>query len=173
MSVSELLSIAEHLISEGYKPKYTIRFLVTTGQEWGSIDGGFNVGLKEYLKTINTKKVKYAFVLDGCKPIKKSVLQEFQCSNKDLIEDISTILSDLKTTETKFLTVTSDISNSRITEAEVWSELGVKTILQAEPMTSEYYDIENSSADTASIVTNGDYVNELMLNILGIIKGLK
>ena len=173
MSVSELLSIAEHLISEGYKPKYTIRFLVTTGQEWGSIDGGFNVGLKEYLKTINTKKVKYAFVLDGCKPIEKSVLQEFQCSNKDLIEDISTILSDLKTTETKFLTVTSDISNSRITEAEVWSELGVKTILQAEPMTSEYYDIENSSADTASIVTNGDYVNELMLNILGIIKGLK
>lgn len=173
MSISELLSIAEHLISEGYKPKYTIRFLVTTGQEWGSIDGGFNVGLKEYLKTINTKKVKYAFVLDGCKPIEKSVLQEFQCSNKDLIEDISTILSDLKTTETKFLTVTSDISNSRITEAEVWSELGVKTILQAEPMTSEYYDIENSSADTASIVTNDDYVNELMLNVLGIIKGLK
>ena len=79
----------------------------------------------------------------------------------------------MKTTETKFLTVTSDISNSRITEAEVWSNLGVKTILQAEPMSSKYYDIENSSGDTASIVTNDDYVNELMLNVLGIIKGLK
>ena len=173
ISISELLSIAEHLINDDYKPKYTIRFLVTTGHEWGSIDGGFNIGLKKYLETINTKKVKYALVLDGCKPIEKSVLQEFQCSDNKLIEDVSSILKSLKTTETKYLTVTSDISNSRITEAEVWSELGVKTILQAEPMTSEYYDIENSSADTASIVTNGDYVNELMLNILGIIKGLK
>ena len=173
ISISELLSIAEHLINEGYKPKYTIRFLVTTGHEWGSIDGGYNIGLKKYLETINIKKVKYAIVLDGCKPIEKSVLQEFQCSYNKLIEDVSSILKDLRTTETKYLTVTGDISNSRITEAEVWSELGVDTILQAEPMTSEYYNIENSSADTASIVTNGDYVNELMLNILGIIKGLK
>ena len=103
----------------------------------------------------------------------KKLLQEFQCSDNKLIEDVSSILKDLRTTETKYLTLTGDISNSRITEAEVWSELGVDTILQAEPMTSEYYNIENSSADTASIVTNGDYVNELMLNILGIIKGLK
>ena len=173
--VGELICLAKTLVNENYKPKYTIRFMITTGQEWGSINRyEYNVGIDNYLKTIDADKVKYCLVLDGSKPFENSVLTEYQVSssNKKLKGQLTDLNEKIKEEDIGFMTLINDISDSYKTEGLVWDKYGVNTIIQAEPMSSSYYLIENTNADSTVLLLNKDMCKYLMYYNYTILKQL-
>ena len=176
VSVGELLCFADTLIQEGYKPKYTIRFMVTTGQEFGEINGGKNVGIRNYLNSdkINKRNIKYSIILDGSKPLLDSLLTQYDISSDDtkLKEKLEKLNTKIEEKSMGYITQIGEINSSYITEALVWDEFNIPTIHQAEPMTSIYYSIEDTNTDNASIKLESDYCTYLIyylreiLNIL-------
>lgn len=166
VSVGELLCLADTLIKEGYKPKYTIRFMVTTGQEFGDINGGKNIGIRNYLNSdkINKKNIKYSIVLDGSKPLLESLMTEYDVSSKSvkLKEKLENLNNTIESKSLGYITQIGEISSSYVTEALVWDEFGIPTIHQAEPITSFYYTIEDTSKDDASIKLESDYCTYLI-----------
>lgn len=166
VSVGELLCLADTLIKEGYKPKYTIRFMVTTGQEFGDINGGKNIGIRNYLNSdkINKKNIKYSIVLDGSKPLLESLMTEYDVSSKSvkLKEKLENLNNTIESKSLGYITQIGEISSSYVTEGLVWDEFGIPTIHQAEPITSFYYTIEDTSKDDASIKLESDYCTYLI-----------
>lgn len=169
VSVGELICLADTLIKEGYKPKYTIRFMVTTGQEFGDIDGGKNIGIRNYLNSdkINKKNIKYSIVLDGSKPLLESLLTQYDISSKEskLKEELEKLNERIESKSLGYITQIGEINSSYTTEALVWEEFGIPTIHQAEPMTSIYYTIEDTNIDNASIKLESDYCTYLIYYI--------
>lgn len=172
VNIAELFTLADSLISEKYKPLYTIRFLVTTGHEWGSVEGGLNKGIEQYLKGIDTSKIKYSIVLDGSKPIMNEVLNEIQISeSQSSVKDaLSKYNEVVKENNNKFKTIVNSISNANITEGLVWDSYGVPTIIQAEPINTKYYMLENTSADSVELLLDSDYCKYLIDYYIGVIK---
>lgn len=164
--VGELLCLADTLVKEGYKPKYTIRFMVTTGQEFGDINGGKNVGIRSYLNSdkINKKNIKYSIVLDGSKPLLESLMTQYDISSKstELKEKLEKLNKSIEGKSLGYITQIGEINSSYVTEALVWDEFGIPTIHQAEPITSFYYSIEDTSKDDASIKLESDYCTYLV-----------
>lgn len=171
LSVTELKTIAEELVEDGYVPEYTIRFMVTTGQEWGSISGGYNIGIQNYIESIDLDTVIAVLVLDGSRPIKEVIYTETQIGNDDsLKEKIEKYNEDFKSEGYRFQNAITDISIDNITEGIVWNEKNVPVIIQAEPQNSKYLPIENTSFDTVSIGVDEKHLKFLVQYYKGLIK---
>lgn len=175
VSVGELICLAELLKNQNFIPKYTIRFMVTTGQEFGEIGKKNNIGIQRYIDGLDNttlKKIKYCIVLDGSKPLIGSVLTEYQTSDNILNQMLNNINDDIKKLNLGYMTTINEISSSYITEGLVWAEYNIPVIIQAEPITSNYHYIENSSKDESSLQIESNYCNYLMIYMYEILKSL-
>lgn len=167
-SVSELLTMAEVLSKENYVPKYTLRFMITTGTEWGSLSNEVNVGISRYLSG-NNDKIQSVLVLDGSKALKDTVFLETQVS-KELKENVEKFNS--KYTNTIIKNTVTDLDGNINTEASIWSTQGIPTIRLGDNFASFYVDIRNSSYDTASLGTDANVVNFVIDYYTRLIKSL-
>lgn len=172
VSVAELIEIAKELINSGYTPKYTIRFLVTTGSEWGSIEGGKNIGISEYLKQIDLSNIKSVLVIDGSKPLNSLVLTETQVNDisDTFYEMISNYNELFKEKGYRFINTINSLTSVYSTEGLIWAENGVSTVVQAEPSTSDYFYIEDSSSDTPTLIIDSKQSKFLVEFYVGLLK---
>lgn len=171
VNVGELFIIADELIQSDYEPKSTIKFVVTTGQEWGKIGKTSNEGIKTQLES-NPKWVENAkavIVLDGSKPLKNTVNTATQGS-KDVIDFLTNYNTKFSEKEYRFINTISEITSDRVTEALEWLERGVPTILQAEPKGSDFSRIEKTSGDVSSLTIDNEQLNFLVDYYLNMIK---
>ena len=174
VSTGELLSMAKRLRSEGYKPDYTIRFLATTGQEWGLVDKGQNAGIETFLNSLSDKekeKIQGVVVLDGSYPVLDSIFTQTSVS-EGLFEKVEKYNTDyFAKNNIKFVNTVSVLGeqNDYVTEADVWDSNGIPTILTSEIKNSRFV-YNNTSADTDSIVINEDLLNYYMNYYIGLVK---
>lgn len=174
VSTGELLTMAKRLCSEGFKPDYTIRFLATTGQEWGLVDKGQNVGIETYLNSLSDKekeKIQGVFVLDGSYPVTDGIFTQTSVS-EELLDKVEKYNTDyFAKNDIKFINTVSVLGeqNDYITEADVWDNLGIPTILTSEIKNSPFV-YNNTSADIESIVINEDLLNYYMNYYIGLVK---
>ena len=151
LNVAELVQLAKELVNSKYYPSYTIRFMVTTGAEYGENDGNpQNGGIKNYLKSLSDKElsaIKGVIVLDGGVPVEDVVFCEVQASNgiKEKVESYRNEYFS-KNDDPVILEV-KDLSDDRITEALIWDEYSIPVIVKAEPISSPYAYIENTTGD--------------------------
>lgn len=172
VSVAELIEIAKELVNTGYTPKYTIKFLITTGSEWGSIDGGKNIGITEYLKQIDLNSVKSVLVIDGSRPLNSVVMTETQVNDTSdtFYEMINNYNEGFKEKGYRFINTINSLTSVYSTEGLVWAENGVRTVVQAEPATSDFYYIEDSSSDTSSLIIDSKQSQFLVEFYTGLLK---
>lgn len=183
VSVAELIEIAKELKRDSFVPKYTIRFMVTTGQEWGGCENSINYGIREYLKNIDEKEdVEYVLILDGDRPIKGQIDTEVRVTN--YVEGAKSVISEYnslfdKTYNYRFRNTISNFivgDTGNITEGIEWlNYLGYDTdkiILQAEPVSSLYRGIENTSYDTLDIEMDKVQPEYLVKYYSGLVKYL-
>lgn len=174
VSTGELLSMAKRLRSEGYKPDYTIRFLATTGQEWGLVDKGQNAGIETFLNSLSDKekeKIQGVVVLDGSYPVLDSIFTQTSVS-EGLFEKVEKYNTDyFAKNNIKFVNTVSVLGeqNDYVTEADIWEANGIPTILTSEIKNSRFV-YNNTSADTDSIVINEDLLNYYMNYYIGLVK---
>lgn len=174
VSTGELIAMAEKLIKEGYKPDYTIRFLATTGQEWGLVGEGQNVGIETYLSNLLDKEkedIQIVFVLDGSYPIVDGIYTQ-TCVSSDLIDTVTEYNDNFfKENSIKFINEVSEINIdlNYTTEAEVWSGAGFSTILTSEMKNSRFI-YNDTSADTNSLIINEDFLSYYMNYYIELVK---
>lgn len=171
VSIAELLTIADELIEDNYKPESTIKFVVTTGQEWGKVGKTTNEGIKAQLETKPewVENAKAVIVLDGSKPLENTVITSTQGS-KEVIDFLTNYTKKFEDKGYRFSNVVSEIASDRVTEALVWQEKGVPTILQAEPKNSAYMKIEKTSGDISSLTIDNEQLNFLVDYYMNIVK---
>lgn len=174
-SISQLYYIARELKLENYTPKYTIRFMITTGQEFGSIDNpGYNRGIEKYLDNLSDlelSRIKGVYVIDGTKPLYEIINTTTEISNSQKLFDAVTKYNDEFVEKGyRFKNSISEISNTLITEALVWNKKGIPVLLQAEDPNSDYLLINNTSADTSSLILDQKCCEFLVKYYTGVIK---
>lgn len=171
VSVAEVIELAKIMIKEDYKPNYTIRFMITTGQEWGSKEESINYGIKRYIESIDLDSIVSVLVVDGSRPIKGQIETETQMANNDeLYNKLIDYNEKFKENKYRFKNSILELNNENNTEALVWNEFKVPIVLQAEPLTSVYLDIENSSYDTFDIEMDKTQPEFLIKYYTGVIK---
>lgn len=175
ISCAELIEIAKELVQEGYKPDYTLRFMITTGSDWGIQGEGRNIGIKKYLEKLEKselEKIQSVLVIDGSKPLNEVVLTETQVNdvNKALKLKIEKYNEDFKEKGYRFVNTINDISSVYNTEGCIWNSLNIPTVIQAEPISSDYYYIVDSSSDSAKLGIDVTHSSFLMDYYKGIIK---
>ena len=174
VSTSELMALAERLLKENYHPDYTIRFLATTGQEWGLVGKGQNVGIETYLNSLSDKEkenIQAVFVLDGSYPLMDGIYTQ-TCVSSDIFDKVTEYNTDyFAKNNVKFVNTVSTLGsmNDYTTEAEIWDSFGIPTILSSEIKNSSFI-YNNSSADTNSLLINEDLLNYYMNYYLGLVK---
>lgn len=163
VSVGELFLIANELVESGYKPESTIKFVVTTGQEWGKVGKTENEGIKAQLESNVSwvENAKAVIVLDGSYPLKDTVNTATQGSS-EVVEFLTKYNKNFTDNGYRFKNSISEISGDRVTEALVWVDYGVPTILQAEPKDSAFSKIEKNSGDLASLTIDNEQLNFLV-----------
>ena len=175
VSVAELIAIADKLISDGVKPDYTIRFMVTTGQEWGLMNEGQNVGIKTYLNSLSEKElgnIQSVLVLDGSYPLVDSVFLETRVSNTSILEKVKLYNTNyFAKNNIRFINdvISLDESSKYVTEATVWNEKGVDTVLSSEPNNSRF-SFNNTSLDTYSLDIDEALLSHNILYYSGLVK---
>lgn len=173
LNVAELYLLAKELKETNFKPYYTIRFMVTTGQEWGSIsENEYNIGILKYLDAFeDLKDIQSVLVIDGSKPLEGTVVTETQIGNseelKSKLEDYNV---EFKERGYRFTNVINDVSDIFITEGLIWNEKGIPVVIQAEPMSSEYKGIENTSLDNPELAIDTVQAQFLIEYYIGVIK---
>lgn len=173
LNVAELYLLAKELKESNFKPYYTIRFMVTTGQEWGSISKNeYNIGISKYLETFeNLEDIQSVLVIDGSKPLEGKVVTETQIGNSEEIRGkLETYNTEFKEKEYRFINVINEVSDMFITEGLVWYEKNVPVVIQAEPMSSEYKEIEDTSLDNPELGIDKVQSQFLIEYYMGVIK---
>ena len=151
-----------------------IRFLATTGQEWGLVDKGQNAGIETFLNSLSDKekeKIQGVVVLDGSYPVLDSIFTQTSVS-EELFEKVEKYNTDyFAKNNIKFVNTVSVLGeqNDYVTEADVWDANGIPTILTSEIKNSRFV-YNNTSADTNSIVINEDLLNYYMNYYIGLVK---
>ncbi len=171
VSISELLFIADELVKDSYKPNSTIKFVVTTGQDWGRIGQAENEGLKALLESKPEwlDQAKAAIVLDGSYPTENNIITETQGSN-EILDFLNAYNTKFDEKGYRFTNNIKEINDERVTEALVWQGEGVPTILQAEPKDSAYSKLEGTSGDKLSLKIDNEQLNFLVDYYMNIIK---
>ena len=179
VSVSELFLMADKLIKENYKPAYTIRFMVTTGQEWGIIGQGENIGIEKYLDSLSEsdlKKIQSVLVVDGNYPILDTIYTETQINNSDLKNKLESYTTEfIDKTDYPYIHSISDLDisdNARTTEALAWDKKGVSTVLMSEHKNSKYKELDGTSGDNVEKNLDSKIVNFIINYYTGVIKEL-
>ena len=169
VSIAEMFIIADILIDNDYLPEYTIRFLVTSGSEWSSIDNSkFNIGLKHYLSDISIEDIKFVIVIDGNKFMQNTVFSEIQVSD-NLFNIINEYNDSFNYIEYNVINSVGRIDTYRVSDALVWNEFIDNIILQAEYKGSVYQYYENSTADAASLGVDSELCLFVLNYYLGIV----
>ncbi len=163
ISTGELLVIAKSLLDEGYRPYYTLRFVATTGHEWGLLGEGKNTGLITYLSTLSEKeksKINSVLVLDGSYPFYDTIFTQTSVSSqiKEGIEMYNSFF--FKGNSVKYINNIVDIETSLglDTEANVWYELGIPVVLTSE-MNNSRFIYNDTSADSNSLGIDMEFIN--------------
>jgi hypothetical protein len=156
VSVAQLIAIADKMINDGYKPDYTIRFMITTGQEWGLKNQGKNTGIQTYLNNLSEKEInniQSVLVLDGGYPLVDTVFLETRVSNTKIFDIVTSYNTDyFAENNNRFINevLSLDENIKYVTEATVWNEKGIDTVLSAEPNNSRF-GFNNTSLDTYAL----------------------
>lgn len=156
VSVAELITMADKLIKEGFVPDYTIRFMVTTGQEWGKVGQGQNVGIQTYLDGLSEKEIdsiQSVLVLDGGYPFIDTVFLETKVSNTKILDKVKSYNSDyFAKNDSRFINeiVVIDDDIKYVTEAIAWNNKGIDTVLSSEPNNSRFI-YNNTSLDNHNL----------------------
>ena len=176
VTVGELLAIANDLVLDNYKPDCTIRFMVTTGHEWGKLGYGENIGIQNYLESLpELGKIKSVLVMDGNVPLDFTINLETQSSNEKLrtkINDFADEYSSL-TSNSRFTHIINPFDNSessRNTEGVAWDKNGIPVVLMSEDSTSKYREIEGGSEDNNTLITDFDMIDYVIGYYEGILK---
>ena len=175
LSIAELYLLAQDLKTSGFKPEYTIRFMITTGQEFSSIsEYGYNLGLEKYLNTLTEEdknNIQSVLVIDGSKPFQGLTLTETQISNNDALkEKIVEYNEKFKEKDYRFINTINEVNEIFNTEGLVWKEKEIPVVVQAEPSISEYRSINNSSSDNSGLLIDSTQSKFLYEYYFGIIK---
>ena len=175
LSIAELYLLAQDLKTSGFKPEYTIRFMITTGQEFSSIsEYGYNLGLEKYLNTLSEEdknNIQSVLVIDGSKPFQGLTLTETQISNNDTLkEKIVEYNEKFKEKDYRFINTINEVNEIFNTEGLVWKEKEIPVVVQAEPSISEYRSINNSSSDNSGLLIDSTQSKFLYEYYFGIIK---
>ena len=176
LSVGQVAAIASYLKSENYTPDYTIKFVITTGQEWGIIGQGENAGIREYIKTLSEDElnnIKGVLVFNGSYPCAFNVFTTTMVGNSD------ELLKDITNYNTKYYETYSNLQNLNevkefnsleyMTEAEEWLKIGIPTVLTAETNTGRYYRA-GTSEDIDLCEVDTDILNFLVNYYMGVVK---
>lgn len=156
VSVAELITIANKLVKEGFVPDYTIRFMVTTGQEWGLVGQGQNVGIETYLNSLSDKEIENiqsVLVLDGGYPVIDTVFLETRVSNTKILDKVKSYNTDyFAKNNSRFINEVAVIDDNikYMTEAIAWNNKGIDTVLSSEPNNSRFL-FNNTSLDNHTV----------------------
>ena len=176
ISVGQVAAIASRMVSEGYTPDYTIKFMITTGQEWGTIGEGENAGIEAFVANLSEdekKNIKGVLVFNGSYPMEYNVYTTTLISNsEDLLKNITKLNTEYYEVYESLQNINEvieyDLDKVGLTEAEVWSNLGIPTVLCGETNTGRYYqqgtseDIDAYSIDVSILNFITDYYTNVI-----------
>ena len=173
-NVGEMFVLIEQLKQHNVQPKNTLRFLVTTGQEWGSMEGGYNIGITKYIDEYARKeKIKAVLVIDGAKPLSNTMTlnTESSAAFKDFLNEYNGKFQNIRF-DNRILDILDPDLSTRVTEGYTWSEAGYDVIIQSDNITTDFGYIENSTSDKPSLGTDSDIANFLVRFYYGVIMEL-
>lgn len=155
IGVAEVLTLAEKMIAEGIRPEKTIRFLITTGKEFGKEGKLGNQGLIAQLEK-RPEWIDSAFLVlnfDGSKPYLNN-LEYTNLAVPALLDYLDTINESISIKDSVYSIKSKEITKERLREDREWLGAGVPVISlgESDGLASEYLKLYNTSNDT---VLNG------------------
>lgn len=166
--ISTLLTIADLLNEKEYVPEKTIRFMITTGNIWGSCEGGYGKGIQNYILGTD-EKISSVIALDSLVLLKDNIYlnigmsETLQKNGEDILKTIEndSVICNIV-----------DIDKNYVGEGTIWSINEIPTVMPIELDTSLYYLYENTNRDEPGLGTDNDlahYAVEFFVKLLKVL----